>query len=435
LTGLTADDHPQYVPLSGTRGAWSFTTTEYIEWILPDGGYFYLDGTIAQFDVASGGRYDWDISGSPTLQYSSAGLDLNGADVFAVGEVFAGAFTTSGTNPAQSGLLRARNASPEIVVARNSSNDGDSVLLHNTNGVLTLGNTVEVSEFYNKLASGGYWYVQIDTSTIMVVDEAAFVVDVSSAHNFDVGGSTKFEVNTSGASLRGNHLYGRTFDARTPSALSAQANNYDPTGFGFTNLLRQDLTGSQTITGFAAPTSSDNGDFHIVNIDAGSDELTLAHESTSSTAANRILCPGGTNLVLGPGESAHLVYDETSARWRVVAVNSGSGGSFSETIISPAITASQNDWGPTDIETATIVRANPDGSGPYDITGIDVTGVTVLRKKLYNVGSSNLVLKHNSTSSTAGNRFTIPGAADLTLEPNDVVDIFLDSTSTTWRVG
>lgn len=127
--------------------------------------------------------------------------------------------------------------------------------------------------------------------------------------------------------MNGQAIVEQDFTETSPAALAAQANDYDPTNFGITDILRQDLTGSQNITGFAAPGTGDNERFVVVNIDGASDQLTLVNESASSTAANRILGPGGNDVVLDPGECAILTYDSTSSRWRVIAVSqAGTGG-------------------------------------------------------------------------------------------------------------
>jgi hypothetical protein len=51
-----------------------------------------------------------------------------------------------------------------------------------------------------------------------------------------------------------------------------------------------------------------------------------------------------------------------------------------------------------------------------------------------NVGSYNINILNSSTSSSVGNRVTVPGGADLVLEPNDVVTLWKDPTSNTWVV-
>ncbi len=83
---------------------------------------------------------------------------------------------------------------------------------------------------------------------------------------------------------------------------------------------------------------------------------------------------------------------------------------------------------------STFDRLSTDAS--RDITGFDSTGITAvqLRKKLINVGSFDLVLKHDDGASDLANRILIPGGADLIMAPNDAVDIMYDVTSSRWRV-
>lgn len=100
--------------------------------------------------------------------------------------------------------------------------------------------------------------------------------------------------------------------------------------------------------------------------------------------------------------------------------------------ISPSsIGANQNNYNPTNWDTATVVRLSSDAA--YDITGFDDT-VTAKLKKIFNVGSFNITLKNQSVSSTAANRMVIPGG-DLILAPDDIVEIYNDATTARWRVG
>jgi hypothetical protein len=59
--------------------------------------------------------------------------------------------------------------------------------------------------------------------------------------------------------------------------------------------------------------------------------------------------------------------------------------------------------------------------------------------RIYNVGSFNLTLKHNSASSTAANRFYCSGAADIVIAAGDYAELIYDSTNNGsaaagWRV-
>jgi hypothetical protein len=67
-----------------------------------------------------------------------------------------------------------------------------------------------------------------------------------------------------------------------------------------------------------------------------------------------------------------------------------------------------------------------------DLTGIVAhVGMSV---DLVNVGSNNIVLKHESSSSAVANRILTPSAGDLTLAAAKSAHLWYDSASSRWRV-
>lgn len=96
---------------------------------------------------------------------------------------------------------------------------------------------------------------------------------------------------------------------------------------------------------------------------------------------------------------------------------------------------------------ATIIRFNITTDNDYYISGFDAsTPPEVSLKKIYNVSvkndfdinNRNISFKHLSTDSLLGNRIKIPGGTslpDFVIEPDDVVDIYYDATSSCWRLG
>lgn len=91
-------------------------------------------------------------------------------------------------------------------------------------------------------------------------------------------------------------------------------NNWDP---GSAKYLLVDTTaGAASLTG-VLPTASPTGELTVVN--AGPNDITLAHQDAGSAAANRLLCVGGSDLVLGPDDAAVLLYDAVSGRHRAYA--------------------------------------------------------------------------------------------------------------------
>lgn len=117
---------------------------------------------------------------------------------------------------------------------------------------------------------------------------------------------------TDGSSGVGNVKFGR--EVHTPftaAQITADQNNYSPATV--TKLTRFTTDAARTMTGLVAGFDGEERVFFNV----GSNNLVLAHESSSSTAANRFTVPGGSSVLLVPGSSARLTYDGTASRWLV----------------------------------------------------------------------------------------------------------------------
>ncbi len=84
------------------------------------------------------------------------------------------------------------------------------------------------------------------------------------------------------------------------------------------------FTLATAITGFVAPVAPVTNGKRLTITNTNSVSLTIANESTSSIAANRIITGSGGDLTLKAGASISLYYDSTSSRWRVVG-GTGSG--------------------------------------------------------------------------------------------------------------
>lgn len=109
------------------------------------------------------------------------------------------------------------------------------------------------------------------------------------------------------------------------------------------------------------------------------------------------------------------------------------------TTIRPAqITSNQNNYTPTGASSADILLLSTDAS--RDITGFvgsGIVGTTVigrLVKFLINDGSFDIVLKHESSSSSSANRFTCDTGADIIVRPGSRAMLIRDTNSLRWRV-
>lgn len=95
-------------------------------------------------------------------------------------------------------------------------------------------------------------------------------------------------------------------------------------------------------------------------------------------------------------------------------------------LISPSISASQNDWNPTGLATASEIDATP--SAAWNLTGLTAqpTGTVIL---LRNTSASNtLAMSNMHASSTAANRFDL-GGFTLTLQPYQIVTLRYSGTN------
>jgi len=111
------------------------------------------------------------------------------------------------------------------------------------------------------------------------------------------------------------------FPSITPTALAADANDWagQGTGANMREVVRAEATGAdRTVTGLAVQRTADT--VYVINIGA-TYNVTLSHQSGSSSASNRIISPTGADLVLGPDEYAFLWHDDTTDRWRVLDTN------------------------------------------------------------------------------------------------------------------
>lgn len=139
----------------------------------------------------------------------------------------------------------------------------------------------------------------LTTGTVTVASGTGAVADSGIT---DDGTTTGF---TRAVALDTTHISG--------GAVLADIDNQDPSG---SSVLFFDLSSASiSLTGVQGGT-----DGRIVKLfnTSGSKNLTLKHDTTSSTAANRFYTPGAADYVIGPYGSAEIVYNGTQSRWLVM---------------------------------------------------------------------------------------------------------------------
>jgi hypothetical protein len=135
----------------------------------------------------------------------------------------------------------------------------------------------------------------------------------------------------------------------------------------------------------------------------------------SSGAGALMVCNGGV-------WKSFLSYDATANAALNYAVSVTGAGS------PPQLTADQNNYSPSELAGAAVLRLT--SSAAVNITGL-AGGANGRVLTIFNIGSNNIVLKNQSTSSTTINRFAIN--ADITLGADQSVTLIYDSTSQRWR--
>ncbi len=98
----------------------------------------------------------------------------------------------------------------------------------------------------------------------------------------------------------------------SPAQITSTQNDYAPTGYATAYIMRLTSDTSRTISGIVAASGRT---YQLFNI--GSFNITLRHEDTGSTAANRFTLIGSNNFILRPGSGCQIFYDNTSSRWRL----------------------------------------------------------------------------------------------------------------------
>lgn len=179
-----------------------------------------------------------------------------------------------------------------------------------------------------------------------------------------------------------------------------------------------DFTAAATLALTAAATLGDGWFCAVRNSSSG---LVVIDPNSSETV------DGAATIDLPPGVGCLLVCDGSGFKTAGLA---GIAGAFALTgTISPSqLTANTDDWAPTGLANAAVIRVSTDAS--RNLTGI--TGGTKGRVLvLHNVGSNPLVLKDDATS-TAANRFALSG--DITINADECVTLQYDATSSRWRV-
>jgi len=112
-------------------------------------------------------------------------------------------------------------------------------------------------------------------------------------------------------------------------------------------------------------------------------------------------------------------------------LNMGEESISPNSIISPpSFAVNQNNYAPTGIQGASVLRLT--ATAVVSVTGIEAPNTARWKKLIiFNVGGSNITLTDASASSVIANRFAMNG--NLLLNPNEGAIFMYDQTSSRWR--
>lgn len=152
---------------------------------------------------------------------------------------------------------------------------------------------------------------------------------------------------------------GPAYDStQVTNSLAVNTSNFTPSSGDVIRLL---CTGTIEVSGMMADTGATRV---LVNVGT-TGVISLLHQSSLSSAANRFITPDGAALNLGPAGLAFALYDDTTSRWRL-------GGSVSPTGPSGPTGPANGPTGPTGTSGST----GPTGASLTGPTGAGATGPT-----------------------------------------------------------
>lgn len=170
-----------------------------------------------------------------------------------------------------------------------------------------------------------------------------------------------------------------------------------------------------------------SGTLSIANGGTGQTTAILAFNALSplTTKGDIVTHDGTNNIRKAIGSNTQLLIADSAQasgnRW---------GDMFSSIISPTAFAAQQNNYNPTGLADANVLRLT--STGAQNITGI-VAPSTTKTITIFNIGASNITLIDASASSAADNRFQMNG--NTILNPNEGIILWYDITTARWRAA
>jgi hypothetical protein len=419
------------------------------------------DGTVSSPAILSLSDSDTGIykSGANSLDFSAGGnrhlqVTYNGSS-----KKQTKVFGDKGTILDATGLYGFGYRSPAFDLANSAFSvyDGTDTLHVQGNEILTTSGKLSLKA-YNNGSAGGAIYFYINNST--VYDPVA----IANANGFGVGTSdpkVSFHgrFNTHGGMiLHTRQLSGSAgsaniyfkYDTGEPNFKGNFAIAYVPNGTTSTDEYYGKLHISVRTTASDAANAGDGNaatnSVFCVDSTSGAASVNIGMGGVTSPTA-RLHLPAGTasagtaplkittgTLLTTPEtgaievNSGNVYFTPASTRKRLLTEDDAVGSGTEATPSS--LSSDQNDWSIS--SGAGTIRVT--ASANVAVTGL-ANGAAARVVRIFNASTYDIVLAHESTSSTAANRFNIPLGIDVTLRPGDTYTLTYDSVSSRWRVS
>lgn len=124
----------------------------------------------------------------------------------------------------------------------------------------------------------------------------------------------------------------KLFGDISPATLTANVDNYAPSGFSSSTVLKLSSDATRTVTGLAGG----SGGLIKSILNSGSNNIVLSSNNSASLASNRFDL--GSDIILGPSQAVLVRYDSIASKWMPLA-GSGAGGSTSSGALYNTFTA------------------------------------------------------------------------------------------------
>ena len=156
--------------------------------------------------------------------------------------------------------------------------------------------------------------------------------------------------------------------------------------------------------------------------------------TTSYDEGDEVIKGSSIYTCLAPHTSGVFATDLDALKWVALTPEAVTSIIYSDSaIVSTAIlTASVDDYDPTDLDIAILLRLSSDAT--WNITGMVAPSPVVARQiTIFNVGANGIRFRNSSGNSLAANRFLMGG--DILIQANEGIIVIYDPTDSRWRIS